>query len=77
VEALVFGRAAMGETARPACLTRSQLRAGRLILHDAIRLSGDVATPGRTRHRRGAGAMATIVHVGDAEDGSIVCAKMD
>lgn len=71
VESLVFGRTAMGErvaTARLADTIRIR-RAGRLILHDAIRLSGDVAAMlDRTATARGSAAIATLVHVApDAE----------
>ncbi len=68
VETLVFGRAAMGEivsTARLADTIRIR-HAGRLLLHDAIRLNGEVA-PALARAAIGsnAAAIATIVLVGD------------
>lgn len=71
VESVLFGRAASGEqvlTARLADTIRVR-RAGRLILHDAVRLSGEVAS---VLHRpavaRGGAAVATLVHVApDAE----------
>ena len=71
VESLVFGRAAMGETLRQARIadTIAIRRDGRLILHDAVRLSGDVAAClAGPATARGAGAVATLVHVApDAE----------
>lgn len=66
VEALVFGRAAMGERIRHARIadTITIRRAGRLALHDAIRLSGEVASQlARPAIADGAAAMATILHV--------------
>jgi urease accessory protein len=71
VEALVFGRTAMGErvgTARLADTVRIR-RDGRLLLHDAIRLSGNVAeTLARPATARGGAAIATLIHVApDAE----------
>jgi len=72
VESLVFGRAAMGEKLASARVsdTIAVWRGGRLILHDAIRLSGDVAAClAGPATARGAGAVATLVHVaGDAEE---------
>jgi urease accessory protein len=72
VECLVFGRAAMGEIVEQGSLRDviEVWRGGRLLLHDAIRLDGAVAT---LLHRPaiadGARAIATIVHVAqDAED---------
>ncbi len=71
VESLVFGRAAMGELVRALRLadTIRVRRAGRLILHDAIRLAGDAATLlDRPAMAGGAAAVATLVHVApDAE----------
>lgn len=71
VEALVFGRTAMGERighARLRDLIRIR-RCGRLLLHDTVRLDGEVDAV--LQHRavaRGARAMATVVHVArDAE----------
>ncbi|MEJ0019858.1 MAG: urease accessory protein UreD [Acetobacteraceae bacterium] len=71
VESLVFGRAAMGEVVAQAALRDviQVRRDGRLLLHDAIRLEGDVAA---TLHRpaiaQGARAIATVIHVApDAE----------
>lgn len=71
VESLLFGRTASGErvaTGRLADTIRIR-RAGRLILHDAIRLTGDVAPVlDRTAVARGGAAVATLVHVApDAE----------
>jgi urease accessory protein len=66
VESLVFGRAAMGETVRSARLadTIRVRRAGRLLLHDAIRLDGDVAARlARPAVAGGGRAVATLVHV--------------
>ena len=71
VESLVFGRTAMGErvgTARLSDTIRVR-RAGRLVLHDAIRLHGPVAEAlARPALARGAAAVATLIHVApDAE----------
>ncbi len=71
VESLVFGRAAMGErvgTARLADTIRVR-RAGRLLLHDAIRLSGEVAATLAHAATAGGGvAVASLIHVAsDAE----------
>jgi urease accessory protein len=66
VESLVFGRKAMGETVRTARL-RDLIRirrAGRLLLHDAIRLDDEIASV--LAHRatgNGARAVATLVLV--------------
>ena len=66
MESLVFGRAMMGEVVERASLRdviRVQ-RAGRLLLHDAIRLDGEVAaTLQRPAVAAGARAVATLVHV--------------
>ena len=71
VERLVFGRAAMGEVVERASLRDviEVRRGGRLLLHDAIRLEGDVAaTLQRSAIADGARAVATVVHVApDAE----------
>jgi urease accessory protein len=71
VESLVFGRAAMGEVVERASL-RDLIeirRDGRPLLHDAIRLDGEVAET--LRHAAiadGARAVAAVVHVApDAE----------
>jgi urease accessory protein len=66
VESLVFGRAAMGEMVERAALRDviEVRRGGRLLLHDVIRLDGDVAaTLQRTAIADGARAVATVVHV--------------
>jgi len=66
VESLVFGRTAMGErvaTARLADTIRVR-RGGRLLLHDAIRLTGDVASALGSAATAGGGAgVATLIHV--------------
>ena len=66
VESLVFGRAAMGEHVASLRLadTIRVRRGGRLVLHEAVRLSGDVGAPLQRRAlAAGAGAVATILHV--------------
>lgn len=72
VETLVFGRAAMGESVEQASLRDviEVRRAGRLVLHDAIRLDGEVAaTLQRSAIAGAARAVATVVHVApDAEN---------
>ena len=72
VESLVFGRTAMGERIGQLRLadTIRVRRAGRLILHDAIRLDGDVAAAlARPAIAQGGGAVATLVYVAaDAAD---------
>jgi urease accessory protein len=65
VETLVFGRALMGETVHTARLrdTITLRRAGKLLLHDAMRIEGEAAP--LLAHRastNGAIAMATIIH---------------
>ncbi len=71
VESLVFGRAAMGEVVEHASLrdVYEVRRGGRLLLHDAIRLEGEVAaTLRRPAIADGARAVATLVYVAsDAE----------
>ena len=65
VETLVFGRALMGEIVHTARLrdTIRLRRAGKLLLHDAIRLEGPVAkTLAHPASTNGAIAMATIIH---------------
>jgi urease accessory protein len=68
VEAIVLGRAAMGETVRRGSL-RDRMRIwrnGRLIYADALALDGDVATlMDRSAIGDGARAMAVIVHASD------------
>jgi urease accessory protein len=71
VEALIFGRTAMGERVEHAEL-RDLIRirrGGRLLLHDSIRLDGEVdAVLRRKAVANGARAVATVVHVApDAE----------
>jgi urease accessory protein len=66
VESLVFGRAAMGESVEYASVhdVIQVRRAGRLLLHDAIRLDGEVAaTLQRPAVAGGARAVATLVHI--------------
>lgn len=71
VESLLFGRAASGERVANIRLadTIRVRRDGKLVLHDAIRLTGEVAAVlDRPATARGAAAMATLVHVApDAE----------
>lgn len=71
VEALVFGRTAMGERVADASLRDliELRRGGRLLLHDAVRLDGPVqAVLDRRASGGGARAVATIVHAaGDCE----------
>lgn len=66
VEALIFGRAAMGETVATARLTDriSVRRAGKLILHEAIRMDGPVADLlARPAISGGGRAVATLIYV--------------
>ena len=66
VESLVFGRTAMGERVGALRLadTIRIRRAGRLILHDALRISGDAAALlARPALAAGGAAVATLVHV--------------
>ena len=71
VESLVFGRAAMGERVAQARLRDGfrVRRGGRWLLHDAVRLDGEVdAMLRRASIAGGARAVATLVHVApDAE----------
>jgi urease accessory protein len=71
VETLIFGRAAMGErvTALRLADTIRVRRAGRLVLHEAVRIDGDAAALlDRPASAGGAVAIATLVHVApDAE----------
>jgi urease accessory protein len=74
VESLVFGRAAMGESVALASLRDviQVRRAGRLLLHDAIRLDGAVAaTLQRAAIADGARAVATLVHVAPDTDAAL------
>lgn len=69
VETLVYGRRAMGEEVRTASVHDViRIRRGNeLLLHDAVRLRGDIATQlNRPAIGGGARASATLVHV--AED---------
>jgi len=72
LEQIVFGRTAMGETLRSARIrdTIRLRRAGRLVLHDAIRLEGAVAEAlDRPAIGGGARTVATILHAApDAAD---------
>jgi urease accessory protein len=66
VESLVFGRAAMGERVVQAWLRDGirVRRAGRWLLHDAVRMEGEVnAALQRATIAGGARALATLVHV--------------
>lgn len=71
VESLIFGRLSMGEQVHTARLsdTIRIRREGRLILHDAIRLTGPVAEIlNRPATANGNRAVATLIHVSpDAE----------
>lgn len=71
LEAIVFGRRAMGEEVRSGFL-RDRLsvrQAGRLILEDTLRLEGPIAaTLDRPAIAAGARALATILHIGPAAD---------
>ena len=66
VESLVFGRAAMGESVQHGWI-RDLIHVrhnGRLLLHDAVRLDGEVAAALRRKAiADGARAVATIVHI--------------
>jgi urease accessory protein len=77
VETLIFGRAEMGEELRDATLRDlfRVTRDGRPVLHDAIRLEGDVAAIlARPAVARGGRAVATIVHAGP--DAAARCAAL-
>ena len=66
VESLVFGRTAMGETVHQLALNDliEIRRAGRIVLHDRIRLDGDAAVAlGRRAVGNGARAVATLLLV--------------
>lgn len=74
LEMLVFGRAAMGERVATARLsdTIRLRRAGRLLLHDGIRLSGDVAeTLSGPAVAGGGAAVATLVYVAPDAEGRL------
>ena len=66
VEALVFGRAAMGERVRAGRI-RDMIRvrrAGRLVWHDALRMEGEIhALLQHPAVANGARAVASLVHV--------------
>lgn len=70
-EALVFGRAAMGETLREASFRdRIEIRrAGKLVFLDAMHLEGDLAAQlARPTVAAGAGALVSLVYIApDAE----------
>jgi urease accessory protein len=66
VEALVFGRTAMGERVQSGRLYDMirLRRGGRLVLYDAVRLDGPIAEIlARPAVAAGAGAAATLIHV--------------
>lgn len=71
VEALVFGRAAMGESVRAACICDAirVRRNGRLVWRDAVRIDGDIdAVLRRAAVANGARAAASLFYVApDAE----------
>ncbi|HTI82105.1 MAG TPA: urease accessory protein UreD [Acetobacteraceae bacterium] len=78
VESLVFGRAAMGEVVDRGFLRdRFEVwRGGRPLLHDAIRLEGQVAeTLRRPAVANGAWAMATLVHVAPDVDAKVAAVR--
>jgi urease accessory protein len=69
IESLVVGRSAMGERVRSLRLTDTLRlrRAGRLVLHDQIRLDGEIETTLRSRATLGGNrAVATIIFAGPA-----------
>lgn len=70
-EATIFGRHAMGETIRSGAITDvwRVRHGGKLVFADGFRLSGDMDQAlGRPGIADGAGAIATVVHVGHAND---------
>jgi urease accessory protein len=74
LEMLVFGRTTMGETmSRGSVSDVIRLRrAGRLILHDAVRLHGNIASLlQQPAIAAGAGAMATVLHVAPDAEGRL------
>lgn len=74
VESLVFGRTAMGEVVRQAVLDDliEVRRAGRLILHDRIRLAGDVAAAMARRPIGGGScAVATLLLVAPGAEAQV------
>jgi urease accessory protein len=74
VETVVFGRAAMGERVRQGWL-RDLIRVrldGELLLHDAIRLDGEIdASMQRRAVGRGASVVATMVYVAPDAGGKL------
>jgi urease accessory protein len=78
VESLVFGRAAMGEHVVHAWLRDGirVRRGGRQLLHDAVRLDGEVdAALQRAPIGGGTRAMATLVHVALDAEAALDCAR--
>ena len=74
VEGLVFGRAAMGETVRQADIADliQVSRAGRLLMHDQIRLRGPVAELlAGNALAVGSCAVATLIHVAPDAEGRL------
>ena len=74
VESLVFGRTAMGEAVHAAEIRDliEVRRAGKLLLHDAIRLSGPVAPLlGHRAVAAGSCAVATLIHASPAAEDRI------
>ncbi|HEX3982864.1 MAG TPA: urease accessory protein UreD [Acidisoma sp.] len=74
VESLIFGRQAMGETVSQISLIDRIVvrRNGKLILHDATRLEGEVATlMGRASTFADARALATVVAVSPDAEGFV------
>ncbi len=73
VEQLVFGRAAMGEVLGRLWL-RDVIRvrrAGRLVLHDTLRVDGDAAVLRRRATAEGASAVGTILLAGPDAEGAL------
>ncbi len=78
VESLLFGRQAMGEAVQRAWLTdRIRIRhGGRLILHDATRIGGDIAAlMARAGTFGDARAMATVVFVSPDAEGRVTALR--
>jgi urease accessory protein len=74
VESLVFGRAAMGERVAHAWLRDGfrVRRGGRWLLHDAVRLDGEVdAALHRASIAGGARSVATLVHVAPGAEATL------
>jgi len=78
VETLVFGRAAMGEVVRQAWL-RDLIRVrrdGRLLLHDPIRLDGQVESQlAQPALGGGASVVATVIQAGGAVEASLMLVR--